>query len=238
MKIYQCAPRSEEWTRLRLGIPTASEFLNIVTPTGVPTRGDRRKKYMFRLIAERLLQQSMDDQFETRWTRRGKELEPEAIEAFAAHVKIDPEQIAPAGFITTDDSRIGCSPDYLIRPKKNARVREAVEIKSPSPWVMVEYLLEGIETNWKPQLQGQLMIGEFQSIHLFVYHPNMPPVHIVTVRDSDYIEKLAKELFFFCNELDIETERAKRMGPFTLAKLLKLSSEFHEDIPGTFPWLS
>lgn len=239
MKIYDCEQRSDEWFRLRLGIPTASEFNNIITPTGVPTRGDRRKKYMFRLIAERLLQQSMDDRFENNWTRRGKNLEPDAIAAFAAHTKLNPEQLAPVGFITTDDGRIGCSPDYMIRPRgKNAKVRTAVEMKCPSPWVQVEYLLEGIEDNWKPQVQGQIMIGEFQQQHLWTWHPNMPPVHIVTERDDDFIEKMAKELYFFCNELDIETDRARRMGPYSLAKILKLSAELRDDIPGTFPWLS
>jgi hypothetical protein len=75
-------------------------------------------------------------------------------------------------------------------------------------------------------------------VHLWTWHPQTPPVHVVTPRDEGYIEKLAKELYFFCNELDIETDRARRMGPFTLAKVLKLSAEMRDDIPGTFPWLS
>lgn len=229
--------RSDEWYKIRLGIPTASAFHNVITPLGVPTRGDRRKKYLYRLIAERLLQQSMDDRFENQWTRRGKELEDEAMMAFARHCKLNSDQLASVGFITTDDGKIGCSPDFLIRGKgKNAKVREAAEIKSPSPWVMVEYLLEGIGENWRPQVQGQIMIAELEQHHLWAYHPNMPPVHIVTKRDDKFIEKLAKELYFFCNELDIETERARRLGPYTLAKVLKLSAELRDDVPGTFPW--
>jgi hypothetical protein len=74
-------------------------------------------------------------------------------------------------------------------------------------------------------------------MHLWCWHPNMPPVHVETARDDEFIEKLAKELWHFCNELDAEIDRARRKGPYVLAKLLKLSAEMADDIPGTFPWL-
>lgn len=237
MKIYDCAQYSEDWYKAKIGIPTASQFHNIITPNGVPTRGDRRRKYLYRLVSERLLQQSMDDRFENYWTKRGKELEDDAATAFASYTKFAVENLLPGGFITTDDGRIGCSPDRRIK-SKDGKVRAGLEVKCPAPWVQVEYLLAGPEDNFKPQVQGQIMIGEFSSMHLWCWHPQTPPVHVVTNRDEDFIEKMARELYHFCNELDAETERAKRMGPFTLAKLLKLSAEMADDIPGTFPWIT
>jgi hypothetical protein len=234
MKIHQCEQRSDEWYRLRMGIPTSSQFHNILTPLGAPTTGDRRAKYKFRLVAERLLQQSMDDRFENYWTRRGLELEKKAREAFVASLD-GCTGVETVGFITTDDGKIGASPDGFLR-LKGKRSDEGLEIKCPSPWVQVEYLLEGLESNYKPQVQGHMLVGGFKTMHLWCFHPAMPPVHIQTFRDTDYIQKLARALFDFCNELDAETDRAQRKGPYKLAELLKLSAEMGNDIPGTFPW--
>lgn len=229
MKIIDCEQYSDAWYNARRGIPTASQFHNVITPLGAPTRGDRRMKYMHRLIAERLLQQSMDSRVETYWTRRGHDLEEPAVEAFATANKV--KDIKKVGFVTTDDGKIGASPERVFR--KGTR---GLEIKCPSPWVQVEYLLEGLGENYKPQVQGQMMVGEFTAMHLWCWHPQMPPVHIETPRDEDFIQKLAKALWDFCNELDAETDRALSLGPYKLSELLRLSAEMADDIPGTFPW--
>lgn len=235
MKVYTMEQRSDEWYEKKIGIPTASQFHNILTPAGAPTTGDRRAKYRYRLVAERLLHQSMDDRFENYWTRRGLDLEAEARDTFLAHVRVA-DGIERVGLITTDDGKIGCSPDGILQIG-GKRSKEGLEIKCPSPWVQVEYLLEGLETNYKPQVQGHILIGRFESVHLWCYHPQMPPYHLQVLRDDDYVKKLSRALFDFCNELDAETDRAARKGPYTLAKLLKMSAEMGEDIPGTFPWL-
>jgi hypothetical protein len=57
-KIYRCEQGSMDWYRLRMGIPTASQFHKIVTPGG--KLSEQRHAYMYRLIAERLLMESMD----------------------------------------------------------------------------------------------------------------------------------------------------------------------------------
>jgi hypothetical protein len=230
MKIIDCEQYSDEWYKARLGIPTASQFHNIITPLGAPTRGDRRRKFMYRLIAERLLQQSMDDRFQNFWTKRGHDLEDEATKRFMFHIRrrITWDRI---GFVTTDDGKIGASPERLSSNRK-----EGLEIKCPSPWVQVEYLLEGTEENYKPQVQGHMLVCGLDIMHLWCWHPQMPPVHVPTPRDDDYIKKLSRELWHFCNELDSETDRALRKGPYKLSELLRLSAEMADDIPGTFPW--
>jgi hypothetical protein len=231
MKIIDCEQYSDDWYRARIGIPTASQFHNIITPLGAPTKGDRRMKYMYRLIAERLLQQSMDDRFQNYWTKRGHDLEDEAAKKFSFHVKRRNTTWKRIGFVTTDDGKIGASPERLSSDGK-----EGLEVKCPSPWVQVEYLLEGVDANYKPQVQGHILVCGLTRMHLWCWHPQMPPVHIPTERDGDYIEKLARELWHFCNELDSETDRALRKGPYKLSELLRLSAEMADDIPGTFPW--
>lgn len=226
MKIHHVEQRTDAWFRLRMGIPCTSGFKNIITPGGKPTTGDRRTKYMNRLLAERLLQRSMDDKFENYWTERGKELEPLAAVAFAEFTKCP---LLDGCFLTDDNERIGCSPDRIIGTDY-ADARMALEMKAPSPWEHLGYLLQGLGTDYKPQVQGQLLVGEFDMMHFWSWHPQMPPYHIITVRDEEFIEKLARELFFFCEELDSEEARARAMGTFTPGREA-------EHIPGVFPWM-
>jgi hypothetical protein len=214
---HQVEYGSDDYWRLKIGMPTASGFANVVTPKGAPTTGDRRKRYMYRLIAERLMRTSLEDQFETYWTRRGKQLEPKAADEFAEENQCT---LAPGGFYTTANKKIGCSPDRLIMVK-GGNCREALEIKCPKPETHIGYLLDGPGDAYRPQVQGELLVTGFDAMHLFSYHPQMPPFHVVTLRDEVFIAKLKTELYTFCCELDDETARAKKLGPYTLSETLK-----------------
>lgn len=226
MKIHHVEQRTDAWFRLRMGIPCTSGFKNLITPKGKPTKNERRTKYMNRLICERLLQYSMDDKFENYWTERGRDLEHPAAEAFAEFTGY---QLLDGCFLTDDKQRIGCSPDRIIGDSyKDARM--ALEIKCPSPWEHLGYLLQGLDDDYKSQVQGQLLVGEFDMMHFWSWHPQMPPYHIVTVRDDDYIEVLARELLIFCKTLDDETERARAVGEFKPGREAMYT-------PGVFPWM-
>lgn len=240
MKIHQVEQRTPQWFELRKGIPCTSGFKNIITPKGVPTTGERRKKYLWRLICERLLDYSMDDKFENYWTVRGKELEPQAAAAFEAQhgvvlkdgafitngleyrVRNGDDQDGPV--LYSGDDAYGCSPDRVIN--KN----ECVEMKCPSPWEHLGYMLGGLGVDYKQQVQGQLLIGEFEVNHFWSFHPQMPPLHVATPRDEAFIERLSRELVYFTQELEHETARARAMGVFIPGR------EPPIDIPGVFPW--
>jgi hypothetical protein len=228
MKIHRVEQGSEAWFDLRKGIPCTSGFQNIITPKGAPTTGERRRKYMHRLIAERLFGYSMEDKFENFWTLRGKELEPRAAAAFAAELDCE---LDDGCFITTDDEKLGCSPDRIVHNKfADVSIREGVEIKCPSPWQQVGYVLEGPGDNYRQQVQGQLMVGEFDVMHFWAWHPQAPPYHFPTTRDDAFIAKLARELYFFNEELEAETERARTQGLWTPGRAPPA------DVPGVFPW--
>ena len=133
MRIHNVAQGSLDWYRLRQGIPTSSNFDKIITPTGKPSA--QGVKYQYRLIAERLLMESMDDQLAgVRWMEHGKEEEPNAVAQFQL---VNDVELVDVGFITTDDGRLGCSPDRLIQGH-----HESVEIKCPAPWTQIGYLLD------------------------------------------------------------------------------------------------
>lgn len=196
---------SADWYRCRLGIPTASQFNKIITPA----RGElssQAKGYMYRLIAERLLKDSMDDQINVEWIERGKEMQPAAAAQFQL---VNDLTVEPVGFITTDDGLWGCSPDYLVKGK-----REGVEVKCPAPWTQIQYLLDGPGVDYRPQVQGQLLIGEFEVNHFYAFHPRMPARHIVTLRDEEYIRKMTFALIEFTELLAQETERARQLGAY------------------------
>lgn len=227
MKTYRTTQRSEEWYELRRGLPCASGFQYIITPKGVPTSGERRRAYMHRLIAERLLGYSMETRHINYWTQRGGEMEPQAMAAFAKQFGREVED--GEFFITNDFGTVGCSPDYIL--KSPPKFREGVEIKAPAPWTQVGYLLEGPGDNYRQQVQGQLLVGEFDVMHFYSYHPQMPPCHVRTVRDESFIEKLVKELAIFLVDLDKEEARVREMGTFTPGREARV-----EDLPGIFPW--
>ena len=67
---------SVEWHEARLGIPTASEFSRIVTPTGKLSAA--RATYMGELLAEWALGEPVGGFTGTEDTERGQVLEPEA----------------------------------------------------------------------------------------------------------------------------------------------------------------
>jgi hypothetical protein len=235
MKLTPCEPRSEPWYQLRLGIPCSSGFQYLITPLGKPTTGERRKAYMHRLIAERLLGYSMEQRERTYWTERGGELEPVAAAAF---LKEHGGEFAPGSwFITNDEGTVGCSPDYLLKPTRGYVPKEALEIKCKAPWNHVGYLLDGPGAEYKQQVQGQLWIGQFEAVHFWAYHPQMPPCYRCTVRDELFIEKLAAEVETFLKELDAETERCRGMGRFIPGREGKgVPEDLPDTLPGVFPW--
>jgi hypothetical protein len=55
---HEGAQYSEEYDRLKIGIPTSSNFHKIITPQGKPSR--QWRDYACVLIAERILQQRIE----------------------------------------------------------------------------------------------------------------------------------------------------------------------------------
>lgn len=208
MKFYPIEAGSNRWYEARLGIPTSSQFAKIITPLGKPST--QARTYMYRLIAERLLKETQDDQLGyVQWVDHGKGQEGNAAAMFEfTHER----QLRPGGFVTTDDGRIGCSPDRLVG--KN----EAVEIKAPAPWTQIGYLLDGPGDNYRPQVQGQLFVGEFDCVHFYSYHPQMPPFEQITLPDLAFLGMLRSALSAFCDTLDVMTERARSLGAYAVAR--------------------
>lgn len=216
MKLYRVEQGSVDWYRLRVGRPTSSNFHRIVTPKGEPSK--QAVKYLYRLVAERLLHESMDDEIGfVQWVARGKEQEPNAVAQFQF---VNDVELEPGGFVTTDDGRIGASPDRLFKSHK-----EALEFKAPAPWTQLQYLLEGPGEDYRAQVQGQMLVGEFDAVHFYSFHPQMPPCHKVTLPDRHYIPVLRAALNSFCDILDATTERARALGVYAVVRRVETPAD-------------
>lgn len=208
-KIIDCQQGSVEWYAARIGRPTSSQFHKIITPTGKVS--SQAQAYMYRLVAERLLRETMDDYLgSVQWAERGKMLEHDAAAQFEFSHEV---KLKPVGFVTTDDGRVGCSPDRFITGR-----RESVEIKCPAPWNHVKYLLEGPGDDYKPQVQGQLFVAELDAVHFYSYHPRCPPVEFTVYRDEFYIRMMAALLANFLQHLDRAYEIALSRGAYVVTE--------------------
>jgi YqaJ-like recombinase protein len=182
--------RSEAWDRMRLGIPTASDFKKIITAGG--KKSDSWKTYANTCVAERILKRQVDTQIANSFAmQRGEDLEADAVLEYETQTNSDTKLVS---FVTTDDGLVGCSPDRLVGDDG------LLEIKCPLPQTQINYLLDGdIDKDYKPQLQGQLFVTEREYVDIFAYHPELPFVIKRVERDEVYI-RILEELLGNFNE--------------------------------------
>ncbi len=105
---HDVAQYSEEYDRLKIGIPTSSNFHKIITPQGKPSK--QWREYACVLIAERILQQRIEF-YNSPAMERGLIVEAEAADWYEFDQDVTVQRI---GFITDDEHTMGCSPDRLV----------------------------------------------------------------------------------------------------------------------------
>jgi hypothetical protein len=202
MKIIECTQGDIDWVSARIGKPTASEFHRIVTPTG--KLSSQAKGYAYRLIAEALLNMQVESLEGLEWIEHGKASEADAVRIYEFIHEVETK---PVGFITTDDGRVGCSPDRLVG-------KNGLEIKCPSPQMHIGYLMGDLGDKYKPQVQGQNFVGEFEYTDFFSHNVHFKPVEIRTYRDEEYIKILKDSLVGFCDMKDEMLEKIRKNGFF------------------------
>lgn len=187
----QCEQGSEEWRRIRSGIPTASNFDKIITPKTLKP-SESRVKYAHRLIAERVLGRPEEDESHG-FANRGKEMEENArgYYEFIRGVKVD-----RVGFIMTDDRKIGASPDGLVLADG------LLELKCPSAPVHIGYLLDDEGIGYRCQVQGEILVAERDWVDTVSYHPDLPDIVRRVGRDEPFQTALRGALNSFNEFLD------------------------------------
>ena len=192
MRIIDVAQRSEEWDKLRAR-PTASNFYKFTTPA----KGDYSKQataYACEVIAKRLgVFVEAPPSF---WMEWGVENEPWAREAYEAHdLGGDVEEV---GFIMPDDTdAYGGSPDGLVGDDG------MIEIKCPKPETLISYHATGmLPDQYKPQVQGLLMIAGRDWCDFFAWHPELAPFLYRVHADFGYQAKIAANLLKLLEEIE------------------------------------
>lgn len=175
---------SEEWLRLRLGKPTASEFDRIITAKKwEPTSGEARRKYALQLVTELILDGPLDG-VTTPSMIHGKDWE---VKARRAYEMIDGVDAVDCGFVTTDDGLVGASPDAFIGEDGS------LEIKCPErPEIHVGYLLNPDtmkDAHWV-QVQGQLYVTGRQWTDLISYFMGIPMARVRITPHPEFQAKL------------------------------------------------
>jgi len=183
---HDVAQYSQEHDRLRLGIPTSSNFHKIITPQGKPSK--QWREYACVLIAERLLHQKLEF-YNSPAMERGLIVEAEAADWYEFDQDVSVQRV---GFITDDEHTIGCSPDRLVGDKG------LLEIKAPLPHTQVEYWLSGeVSERFRPQLQGQLYICQRCWVDILCWHDVLPKLVARVEPDDQFIAALDRELQIF-----------------------------------------
>jgi hypothetical protein len=207
---HNVAQYSETYDRLKLGIPTSSNFRKIITPQGKPSK--QWREYACVLIAERILQRKIEF-YNSPAMERGLIVESEAADWYEFDQDVTVQKV---GFITDDDHTVGCSPDRLVGEEG------LLEIKAPLPHTQIEYWISGeVSERFRPQLQGQLYVSQRSWVDIVCWHDELPKVVVRVEPDEQFIKTLDRELqvFNFFIESVMEKIRAMNEVPFPQGRL-------------------
>ncbi len=204
MKTHDCKQGSEEWLRLRLGIPTASEFDNLVTPEWKVRTGQTPETYMLKKVAEKAMGAPLLS-YASGAMEQGVILESEAVAWYEfAHGAT----IERPGFCTTDDGRIGCSPDGLLGADGG------IEIKCPEPHTHLKYLLAGaVPKEYMAQVQGSIYVTGRAWWDFVSYSRHFPPLVVRVPRDEKAQAALGECLPKFLSDFDSAIARIALLSP-------------------------
>ena len=187
----ECEQGTKAWLDAKLGVPSASNFHRILTPSTMKF-SKSSAGYCHELIAEQLIGAPLDDAT-TGFMQRGSAVEHEALSWYELQRNVDVEQV---GFLLRDDGRIGCSPDGLVGDDGD------LEIKVLNAKNHIGVLLDGIGDDYRCQQQGRLLITGRRWSDLVCYHPTFPSVLIRVERDEKFIAALDEAIARFLSYLD------------------------------------
>jgi len=194
MKMLDVVQGSPEWVDARRGIPTASMFDQIVTPS----RGElssSRYGYMAHLLAEWYDDEYGRDGYQGDEMIRGNQLEQRAA-AWYEFERAGPARIVRPSLCLTDCGRIGASPDLFIGDDGLAEIK----CHTLKTHILGIIQPEGVAA-YRCQIQGQLWVTGRKWCDRLRWHPYLEPVVERIERDEVFIEKLATAVTAFADEL-------------------------------------
>ena len=224
MRYFDVVQGEESWFKLRLGVPTASNFKRILTAkTGkLSAQAD---DYINELVGEQLslIPPEGVENYTNRAMRWGQQTEEEARRFYQLQNNCD---TLNGGFCMTNDGRFGASPDFLVGIQAEAEmgyqegrghyalcsVQGAGELKCPQPATQVSYLLaETLPDEYKWQVHGHLIVTGAEYCDFLSYTPGLAPLVVRVAANEDTL-KLRHALDDFWERYQITLKRVKEMN--------------------------
>ncbi len=199
MKIHDIPQGHIDWFKLRMGIPTASELGNLLTPEFELRKGEMPKSYVYTKVAEAYSGKPLISTGS--WnTEQGEILEGEARPWFELEYE---KKVRQVGFITTDDGRFGCSPDGLILNDECG-----LEIKSPAAHTHVKYLCMGVlPKEYVCQVYGSMFVTGFKRWMFVSYRRGFPALVLEIYAGDQAMTRIAEAIDSFHSEFDRAMKR-------------------------------
>jgi putative phage-type endonuclease len=187
---------TEEWYAARLGKVTSSRIADMVARTKSGW-GASRANYMAELVAERLTGKPTEG-FQSAAMRRGKDVEPDAMSAYAFYTDAT---LATVGFVPHPSiAMAGASPDRLVDDDG------LVEVKCPNTATHIDTLLgASIPGEYVKQMQWQMACTGRAWCDWVSFDPRLPElmqlsIHRI-VRDQAMIDELEAAARVFLHEV-------------------------------------
>lgn len=200
VEVFDVEQGSDPWFDLRLGMPTASRFATIMA-NGKDGGESKTRQRLLYVLASEIISGIPCPGFESRAMRRGKEMEPGAIEHYQFVRATSVERV---GFVRRTvrlplgDMVVGCSPDGLVGADG------VVQVKTMDPELLLELLDSGrFPTEHRAQCQGELWVTGRRWCDLLIFHESMPaqsPIFRIE-RDDAYIQKINEAVQVFAHDL-------------------------------------
>lgn len=177
----------------RLGVVTASEVDQLVTPLWKPREGKGVETYLYRKLAEKLVGY-IPDFAGTQAMDLGSMAEKLALPWFNGMYDVNARQV---GFCVSDDGRIGCSPDALIGDDSG------LEIKFPTPPMHLKYLVRGeVPEEYLPQCHFAMLVTGRPTWNFMSFSTQFDPLILPVKRDEAIQQKLRVALDGFFAQFD------------------------------------
>lgn len=200
MKIYDFPQGSGPWLQARLGIPTASEFDSIITPEWKVRTGQGPTTYLYTKLCEKFMG-AFADGGSSFAMGQGSILEHEAIPWYEFTEGVRVQRV---GFCTTDDGRIGCSPDGLIGEEGG------IEIKCPAPVTHLRYYFEGVlPKEHAAQVHGNMFVTGRKWWKFVSYSRQFPQLVVHVERDERIQKAIGEALAQFLEVFSIKRDQLK-----------------------------
>ena len=199
MIVHDVQQRSLDWQLLRAGLPTASDFDQLLTPLFKKRDGDMPQSYLALKLAE--WWQGGPEPSATGFDmEQGEILEREAIPRY--ELEQEGLSVRRVGFITNDEKTCGCSPDGLIVSSGHQSTM-GIEIKCPAARTHMRYLLAGgLPKEYLAQIHGSMFVTGLPRWQFYSYRRNFPSLLITVERDPEIQEQIAFAIADFTARLE------------------------------------